>query len=64
MMHRCIAIHNVSIGVSILQIKYLNRNALINKMLYNDSILLKMMRKSLMDYGNILVLYLRDYIIV
>ena len=29
----------------------------------NDSNLLKMMRKSLMHHGNILVLYLRDYII-
>ena len=59
-MHRCIAIHNVSIHISILQSMHLNRNASINKMLYNDSILLKTMRKSLMHYGNIL---LRDYII-
>ena len=32
----------------------LNHNTSINKMLYNDSILLKIMRNILMHYGNIL----------
>ena len=40
---------------------HLNRNASIDKMLYNDSIFAENDKKSLMYCGNILVLYLRDY---